>query len=103
VRKRPRRDRCRLHQQVLTSSICRPTIRSVRFAVGEGHTVFMVSWRKHSAELRQATGTTISSRRLTALRLAAENFGSEKVNALGFCVGGTLLRLRVGGRGPRRR
>jgi polyhydroxyalkanoate synthase len=64
----------------------------VRFAVGEGHTVFMVSWRNIPPELGKLTWDDyLEQGVLTALRLAAEISGSKKVNALGFCVGGTLL------------
>ncbi len=64
----------------------------VRWAVGEGHTVFMVSWRNIPLELGRLTWDDyLEQGVLTALRLASEISGSRSVNALGFCVGGTLL------------
>jgi polyhydroxyalkanoate synthase len=64
----------------------------VRYAVGEGHTVFTVSWRNVPAELGLLSWDDYLARgALTAIRVAKEITGSARVNALGFCVGGTLL------------
>jgi len=64
----------------------------VAYAVGEGHTVFMVSWRNVKADLGHLTWDDyVEKGVITALRTAQEIAGSDKVNALGFCVGGTLL------------
>jgi hypothetical protein len=70
----------------------RPENSLVRHAVAEGHTVFMVSWRNVPPELGHLTWDDyIEDGVLTALRVAREISGSKTVNALGFCVGGTLL------------
>ena len=64
----------------------------VRHAVAQGHTVFMVSWRNIPPELGHLTWDDyIEQGALTAIRVAREISGSKTVNALGFCVGGTLL------------
>ena len=64
----------------------------VAYAVGEGHTVFMVSWRNVKADLGHLTWDDyVEKGVLKALRVAQEIAGADKVNALGFCVGGTLL------------
>jgi len=64
----------------------------VAYAVGEGHTVFMVSWRNVKADLGHLTWDDyVEKGVIQALRTAHEIAGSDKVNALGFCVGGTLL------------
>ena len=64
----------------------------VRHAVGEGHTVFMVSWRNMPDSMGRATWDDyLEHGVLKALDTAQEICGSDKVNALGFCVGGTLL------------
>lgn len=61
-------------------------------AVAQGHTVFMVSWRNVPPELGTLTWDDYVERgALTALRVAGEIAGSKTVNALGFCVGGTIL------------
>ena len=64
----------------------------VRWAVGAGHTVFMISWRNIPARLGRLTWDDyLEDGALTAIRVAKEIAGSPTVNALGFCVGGTLL------------
>ncbi len=64
----------------------------VAYAVGEGHTVFMVSWRNVKADLGHLTWDDyVGKGVIEALRVSQEIAGSDKVNALGFCVGGTLL------------
>ena len=64
----------------------------VGHAVASGHTVFMISWRNAGPELGHLTWDDYLEKGvLTALRVAKEICGAEQVNALGFCVGGTLL------------
>jgi polyhydroxyalkanoate synthase len=64
----------------------------VRNAVAEGQTVFLVSWRN----VTQAQGTLtwddyVQDGVLKAIDIGRAISGAEQVNALGFCVGGTLL------------
>jgi polyhydroxyalkanoate synthase len=70
----------------------KPDNSFVRWAVEQGHTVFIVSWRNIGPE---QGGTTwddyIEHGVLTALATARAIAGSDRVNALGYCVGGTLL------------
>src|SRR5688572_30015395 len=64
----------------------------VGHAVASGHTVFMVSWRNVGPELGHLTWDDYLEKGVfTAFRVAKEISGAEEVNALGFCVGGTLL------------
>jgi len=64
----------------------------VAHAVASGHTVFMVSWRNvESAQGRFGWDDYLEDGVFAALRVAQEIAKSDKVNALGFCVGGTLL------------
>jgi len=64
----------------------------VGYAVDEGHTVFMVSWRNVGPEQGHYGWDDYLERGVfTALRVAQEIAKSDKVNTLGFCVGGTLL------------
>ncbi len=64
----------------------------VRFAIEQGHTVFMVSWRNMPPSMGHATWDDyLEQGVIKAIALAADVCGVEKVNALGFCVGGTLL------------
>jgi polyhydroxyalkanoate synthase len=64
----------------------------VAHAVAQGSTVFMVSWRNVGPEQGHLTWDDYLEKGVhTALRVAREIAKSDKVNALGFCVGGTLL------------
>jgi polyhydroxyalkanoate synthase len=64
----------------------------VAHAVASGQTVFMVSWRNVGAEQGHLSWDDYLEKGVfTALRAAREIAGSDLVNALGFCVGGTLL------------
>ncbi|MET0682466.1 MAG: class I poly(R)-hydroxyalkanoic acid synthase, partial [Casimicrobiaceae bacterium] len=64
----------------------------VRWAVGEGHTVFMLSWRNIPPELGRSTWDDyLEQGVLTAIGVAREIADSKTINALGFCVGGTFL------------
>ncbi|HEY5308067.1 MAG TPA: class I poly(R)-hydroxyalkanoic acid synthase, partial [Casimicrobiaceae bacterium] len=70
----------------------KPENSLVRQAVADGHTVFVVSWRNIPPELGHLTWDDyIEQGVLTAMRVAREISGSKTVNAVGFCVGGTLL------------
>ena len=64
----------------------------VRYAVEQGHTVFMVSWRNASVSMGNVTWDDyVSQGLITAIDVAGKICGVKKINALGFCVGGTLL------------
>jgi polyhydroxyalkanoate synthase len=64
----------------------------VRHAVGQGHTTFMISWRNVPAELGALTWDDyLKDGVLAAMDVVREIAGSRTLNALGFCVGGTLL------------
>jgi polyhydroxyalkanoate synthase len=64
----------------------------VRYCVEQGHTVFMVSWRNVPQELGHlGWDDYLEKGVIQALAVAADACGVERVNALGFCVGGTLL------------
>ncbi len=64
----------------------------VRHAVAQGHTTFMISWRNVPAALGGLTWNDyLENGPLAAFRVARAITGSRTVDALGFCVGGTLL------------
>jgi poly[(R)-3-hydroxyalkanoate] polymerase subunit PhaC len=69
-----------------------PVNSFVRYAVASGHTVFMLSWRNVGAEHGHLGWDDYLEKGVfTALRVSREISRSDRVNALGFCVGGTLL------------
>jgi polyhydroxyalkanoate synthase len=70
----------------------RPENSFVRHVVAAGHTVFIVSWRNIPPELGHLTWDDyLEQGVLRAIGVARDISGSKTVNALGFCVGGTLL------------
>ncbi len=64
----------------------------VRYAVQEGHTVFLLSWVNPDASLGHLTWDDyIVDGAIRAINVVQEISGQEQINALGFCVGGTIL------------
>ncbi|KQR55520.1 class I poly(R)-hydroxyalkanoic acid synthase [Acidovorax sp. Leaf160] len=64
----------------------------IRHAVAEGHRTFVVSWRNADASLAQSTWDDyIEQAVIQAIHTVQEISGAEQINALGFCVGGTML------------
>jgi polyhydroxyalkanoate synthase len=64
----------------------------VRYALAQGHPVFMVSWRNVGPEQgHYGWDDYLRLGIFDAFRVAREITGAGRVNALGFCVGGTLL------------
>jgi len=64
----------------------------VAYAVAEGHTVFLVSWRNvGAAQGRLTWDDYVEHGVLKAVALATTISGADRVNTLGFCIGGTLL------------
>jgi polyhydroxyalkanoate synthase len=64
----------------------------VRYAVEQGHTVFLVSWRNPDKEIQHATWQNyIEDVAIKAIHLVQEITGQPQMNALGFCVGGTII------------
>lgn len=68
----------------------------VKYAVEQGHTVFLISWRNPVAEdndgiLSATWGDYIDHGVLQAIEIVRAITGQQQFNTLGFCVGGTLL------------
>ena len=64
----------------------------VKWAVAQGFTVFLVSWVNPDARLAQKTFEDYMHEGiLAAIDAVIRQTGSPKINALGYCVGGTLL------------
>ena len=64
----------------------------VRYAVAQGLRTFVVSWRNPDAEMAQKTWDDyVEDGVIEAISVVQQVTGAEQVNALGFCVGGTLL------------
>jgi polyhydroxyalkanoate synthase len=64
----------------------------VKWAVDQGFTVFLVSWVNPDAKLAQKTFEDYMHEGvLTAVDAVIRQTGRPDINALGYCVGGTLL------------
>ncbi|HSO05750.1 MAG TPA: class I poly(R)-hydroxyalkanoic acid synthase [Pelomicrobium sp.] len=64
----------------------------VRYALEQGLQVFLISWRNVGPELGGATWDDYLDQVVfRALDITLEIAGTQRLNALGFCVGGTLL------------
>ena len=64
----------------------------VRYAVEQGHTVFMVSWRNAPPDMGKTSWDDyVANGIIAAIDAARKICGVKQINALGFCVGGTLL------------
>ena len=64
----------------------------IRYAVSQGHRCFVVSWRNPDESLAQKTWDNyIEDAVIKAITVAQEISGAKTINALGFCVGGTML------------
>jgi polyhydroxyalkanoate synthase len=68
----------------------------VRHAVEQGFTVFLMSWRNPLADdqdgIESATWDDyLEEGVLKAIEVTREISGQQQINALGFCVGGTVL------------
>ena len=64
----------------------------IRYAVAEGHRVFVVSWRNPDESVKHLTWDDyVEQGAIQAIRVVQEISGQDKINTLGFCVGGTIL------------
>ena len=69
-----------------------PENSMIRFAVEQGHTVFVVSWKNpHEPESTLTWDDYIELGPIAAIHAVQDLTGAKDVNALGFCVGGTIL------------
>ena len=69
-----------------------PANSFVGHAVAQGHTVFLVSWRNAGPDQGTLTWDDyLEQGVMRAIEVAQQISKADKVNTLGFCVGGTLL------------
>jgi polyhydroxyalkanoate synthase len=64
----------------------------IRYAVSQGHRTFVVSWRNPDESLRNTTWDNyVEDVAIQAIQVVQDIGGAPQINALGFCVGGTIL------------
>ena len=70
----------------------RPENSFIKWAVDQGHTVFVLSWVNPDSELAEKSFEDYAKDGiLAALDLIEQATGEKEVNAIGYCLGGTLL------------
>ena len=73
-----------------------PKNSMVRFLTEQGFTVFLVSWRNPDSEMESTTiEDYLDLGPLAASEAVRDITGSPTVNAMGYCIGGTLLAIAL--------
>lgn len=69
----------------------------VEYAVAQGHQVFLISWRSAVAETQYLTWDDyLKLGPLKAIDVVRDIAAVDRIHALGFCVGGTILSCAAG-------
>ena len=64
----------------------------IRYAIEQGHRVFVLSWRNADESLARCTWDQyIEDAAIRAITAVQEITAAEQINTLGFCIGGTIL------------
>lgn len=64
----------------------------INWLINQGHTVFVISWVNPDEELSQKSFESyLDEGLLTAISQVQKQTGEDKVNCIGYCLGGTLL------------
>ena len=70
----------------------RPANSFIKWAVEQGHTVFVVSWVNPDAKLAEkGFDDYLTEGALAAMDAVLEATGEDRLNVIGYCLGGTLL------------
>ncbi|MEM7499836.1 MAG: class I poly(R)-hydroxyalkanoic acid synthase [Pseudomonadota bacterium] len=64
----------------------------IRWLVGQGYTVFLISWINPGPEQKEETWESYMKKGVyTALDKTLEETGADKANIVGYCIGGTMV------------
>ncbi|HXH03140.1 MAG TPA: class I poly(R)-hydroxyalkanoic acid synthase [Candidatus Competibacteraceae bacterium] len=75
----------------------RPKNSFIKWAVDQGHTVFVISWVNPDERLAEKSfDDYLTEGTLAALDAIEQATGEREVNAVGYCLGGTLLAATLG-------
>ncbi|MGV3742557.1 MAG: class I poly(R)-hydroxyalkanoic acid synthase [Burkholderiaceae bacterium] len=73
-----------------------PSNSMVRYALENGHRVFLLSWRNPDSSMANLTWDHyIESGVAEAIEVVRDISRQEQINALGFCIGGTMLAMAL--------
>src|SRR3984893_1943203 len=73
-----------------------PQSSLIKFLVENGFTVFVISWKNPDASMEEISFEDyLTLGPLSALDVIKEITGSPRVNAVGYCIGGTLLSMML--------
>ena len=73
-----------------------PKNSMVKYLVDQGYTVFMVSWKNPDASMEDITFEDyMNMGPLAAAEAVRDITGSDTVNPVGYCIGGTLLAMTL--------
>ncbi|MBK7655598.1 MAG: polyhydroxyalkanoic acid synthase [Betaproteobacteria bacterium] len=79
-----------------------PENSMVRYLVGKGHTVFIVSWRNPDASDRElGMQDYLQIGVVDAMAAVKTATGAERIHSLGYCLGGTFLSIIASALGRR--
>ncbi|HJT57375.1 MAG TPA: class I poly(R)-hydroxyalkanoic acid synthase [Ktedonobacteraceae bacterium] len=68
----------------------------IKFLVDNGFTVFVISWKNPDASMEETSfDDYLTLGPLAALDVIKEITGSQQVNPVGYCIGGTLLSMAL--------
>lgn len=74
----------------------RPDNSFVKWAVSQGHSVFMISWANPDASMKDVQFEDyMQDGILQALAAVEKQTGSAQTNIIGYCIGGTLLSMTL--------
>ena len=69
-----------------------PDNSMIRYTVAQGHRTFVLSWRNPDQSMATKTWDDyIEHAAIKAIKVVQDITGADTINALGFCVGGTIL------------
>lgn len=74
-----------------------PANSLIRYTVEQGHRLFVVSWRNADQSVAGLNWDDyIGEGAIKAIDVVQDVTGADKINTLGFCVGGTILATALG-------
>ena len=69
-----------------------PKNSMIKWLVDQGHTVFLVSWVNPSEDMAEASFEDyVREGAYAAVQAVQDATGAERMNAVGYCIGGTML------------